>query len=86
MIKLNKKIYSAVIGLGVGMKHFDIMRENKNCEVKIIDDGIGLPTDFNWDQSSNLGLQIVKTLTENELKGSIQLIRVGSETQAVLKF
>ena len=64
----------------------EIVRSTKNCEVKIIDDGIGLPTDFNWDQSSNLGLQIVKTLTENELKGSIQLIRVGSETQAVLKF
>ncbi len=64
----------------------EIVRSTRNCEVKIIDDGIGLPTDFNWDQSSNLGLQIVKTLTENELKGSIQLIRVGSETQAVLKF
>ena len=64
----------------------EIVRSTRNCEVKIIDDGAGLPTDFNWDQSSNLGLQIVKTLTENELKGSIQLIRVGSETQAVLKF
>lgn len=64
----------------------EIVRSTRNCEVKIIDDGIGLPTDFNWDQSSNLGLEIVKTLTKNELKGSIQLIRVGSETQAVLKF
>ena len=64
----------------------EIARTSANCIVKIIDDGIGLPIDFNWDQSSNLGLQIVKTLTENELKGSIELVRVGSETQAVLKF
>ncbi len=64
----------------------EIVRTAEDCEVKIIDDGVGLPTDFNWDQSSNLGLQIVKTLTENELKGSIALVRVGSETQAVLKF
>ena len=64
----------------------EVARESSHCEVKIIDDGVGLPDDFNWDQSSNLGLQIVKTLTENELKGSIQLVRVGSETQAVLKF
>jgi len=64
----------------------EIARTAEDCEVKIIDDGVGLPTDFNWDQSSNLGLQIVKTLTENELKGSIALVRVGSETQAVLKF
>ena len=64
----------------------EIVRSQKNCEVRIIDDGVGLPDNFNWDQSSNLGLQIVKTLSENELKGSIELIRVGSETQAVLKF
>ncbi len=64
----------------------EIARTSANCIVKIIDDGIGLPIDFNWDQSSNLGLQIVKTLTENELKGSIELVRVGSETHAVLKF
>ena len=64
----------------------EVSRNSNKCEVKIIDDGVGLPTDFNWDQSSNLGLQIVKTLTENELKGSIRLIRVGSETQAVLNF
>ncbi|CAB4692625.1 MAG: histidine kinase [Actinobacteria bacterium] len=64
----------------------EISRTASQCVVKIIDDGVGLPTDFNWDQSSNLGLQIVKTLTENELKGSIELVRVGSETQAVLKF
>lgn len=64
----------------------EIARNSANCTVKIIDDGIGLPIDFNWDQSSNLGLQIVKTLTENELKGSIELVRLGCETQAVLKF
>jgi two-component sensor histidine kinase len=64
----------------------EISRRSNQCEVKIIDDGVGLPMDFKWDQSSNLGLQIVKTLTENELNGSIELVRVGSETQAVLKF
>jgi two-component sensor histidine kinase len=64
----------------------EISRSSNKCEVKIIDDGVGLPLDFKWDQSSNLGLQIVKTLTENELMGSIELIREGSETQAVLKF
>ena len=64
----------------------EVSRKVESCEVRVIDDGIGLPQDFKWDQSSNLGLQIVQTLTENELKGSIELIRVGSETQAVLKF
>ena len=37
-MQMNNKIYSAVIGLGVGMKHFDTIRKNKNCEVKMVCD------------------------------------------------
>ena len=63
----------------------------KNCENvfangKIIDDGIGLPTDFNLATSSNLGLQIVRTLTENELKGTLRLTSTALGTTAVLRF
>ena len=54
--------------------------------VKVIDNGIGLPTGFTYEGSSNLGLQIVQTLTENELKGQIKLVREGDETQAILSF
>ena len=64
----------------------EVAQELDKCVVRIIDDGVGLPADFNWDQSSNLGLQIVKTLTENEIKGSINLSRVNNETVATLEF
>ena len=64
----------------------EVDREPGQCVVRVIDNGIGLPENFNWDQSSNLGLQIVKTLTENELKGSIELRRAMNETIAELKF
>ena len=64
----------------------EVAQELDKCVVRIIDDGVGLPSDFDWDQSSNLGLQIVKTLTENELKGSINLSRVNNETVATLEF
>jgi len=64
----------------------EVQREPHSCVVRIIDDGVGLPADFDWDQSSNLGLQIVKTLTENELKGIINLSRVNNETVATLEF
>ena len=37
-MQMNNKIYSAIIGLGVGMKHFDTIRKNKNCEVKMVCD------------------------------------------------
>lgn len=52
--------------------------------VSVIDNGVGLPAGFSFENSSNLGLQIVRTLTENELKGSIKLERINGETRAVL--
>jgi two-component sensor histidine kinase len=54
--------------------------------VKVIDNGVGLPGGFTYEGSSNLGLQIVRTVTENELKGQIKLARIGNETQAILTF
>ena len=48
-------------------------RTGSSCVVKIEDDGVGLPDGFTLKDSSNLGLQIVRTLTESELKGSLEL-------------
>jgi two-component sensor histidine kinase len=45
-----------------------------------------LPEGFSLSESANLGLQIVRTLTENELKGSINLVRTDRGTEAQLKF
>jgi two-component sensor histidine kinase len=61
-------------------------QQGNKYEIKVIDNGEGLPADFDWERSSNLGLQIVRTLTENELKGSIVLNRVKDETVALLTF
>jgi len=55
-------------------------------QVTISDDGVGLPEGFDIATSPNLGLQIVRTLTENELRGTLSLISDKSETRAVLKF
>ncbi len=43
-------------------------------QVTISDDGVGLPEGFDIATSPNLGLQIVRTLTENELRGTLSLI------------
>ena len=64
----------------------DVTAEVETMIVKVIDNGVGLPQGFTYEGSSNLGLQIVRTLTENELKGQIKLLRVGDETQAILTF
>ena len=64
----------------------DIKRDGEKTLVKVIDNGIGLPEGFNIDESSNLGLQIVKTLTENELKGEIKIAPNHGKTEATLTF
>jgi two-component sensor histidine kinase len=47
---------------------------------------VGLPEGFDLATSSNLGLQIVRTLTENELKGELVLESAGNKTVARLTF
>ena len=43
-------------------------------ELLIADNGVGLPPDFFWQQSSSLGLKIIKTMAEADLKGSFALV------------
>jgi len=66
--------------------HVDVSIQGENVVVRVIDNGVGLPSGFSFKDSANLGLQIVRTLTENELKGNIKLSRVGGDTQAILTF
>lgn len=64
----------------------ELSRYSNECVINIVDDGIGLPKDFDLATSSNLGLQIVRTLTENELKGVLKLQSIDAGTQANLRF
>ena len=50
-----------------------LFRSGASCVVKVEDDGGGLPDGFKLSSSSNLGLQIVRTLTENELNGTLEI-------------
>jgi two-component sensor histidine kinase len=64
----------------------EVSRLEDAAQIVIFDDGVGLPEGFTILESANLGLQIVRTLTENELKGTIQLIRTNRGTEAQLNF
>jgi two-component sensor histidine kinase len=64
----------------------EVSRLEGSAEIVIFDDGVGLPDGFTILESANLGLQIVRTLTENELKGSIDLVRTNRGTEAKLNF
>jgi two-component sensor histidine kinase len=60
--------------------------ENSDIQVIISDDGVGLPEGFNIAKSPNLGLQIVRTLTENELSGTLSLVSDANQTKAIVIF
>jgi two-component sensor histidine kinase len=64
----------------------ELQRYSNEGLVTISDDGVGLPEGFDIATSSNLGLQIVRTLTENELKGELKLESTQQGTQAKLRF
>jgi two-component sensor histidine kinase len=66
--------------------HINLSRSDDLATIEVIDNGIGLPDNFSLATSSNLGLQIVRTLTENELRGDIDLTATPSGTTARLTF
>jgi two-component sensor histidine kinase len=51
----------------------DIVRDDKWLRVKVIDDGAGLPDGFKLEESTGLGLSIVRTLVTTELGGEIDI-------------
>ncbi|MGX7670086.1 histidine kinase N-terminal domain-containing protein [Plantactinospora sp. DSM 117369] len=60
-------------------------RFRKQLHVTVADNGQGLPEDFDADQGSRLGLQIVRALATGELRGTIELRnRAGAGTEALL--
>lgn len=75
-------------GLEKGGSTLEILLERSatSATISIIDNGVGLPEGFDVATSSNLGLQIVRTLTENELKGTLVLESTERGTTARLNF
>ncbi len=53
--------------------------------ITVVDDGQGLPEDFSLEQADSLGLQIVQTLVQDDLKGQFEL-REGDGVSAIVTF
>ena len=64
----------------------ELQRYSNEGLITISDEGVGLPEGFDLSTSANLGLQIVRTLIENELKGELKLESTTQGTQAKLRF
>ncbi|SDO26477.1 Two-component sensor histidine kinase, contains HisKA and HATPase domains [Nakamurella panacisegetis] len=50
-------------------------RSARSLDIRVVDNGIGLPTGFSLEKGAGLGLQIVRTLVDAELLGSIGMRR-----------
>jgi two-component sensor histidine kinase len=57
----------------VGLIQINLEDSGDEAMISVTDNGSGLPGDFQMDQTKSLGLQIVKTLVENDLKGQLLL-------------
>jgi two-component sensor histidine kinase len=63
-----------------------VEREENSMRVAVIDDGAGVPEGFTLEGNTNLGLQIVNTLTLNELAGSIKFVKPEKGTEVWITF
>lgn len=57
------------IGRQEGVIGVDVRRVPEGYQIDIFDDGVGLPPDFDIDATGSLGLQIVRTLVQDDLRG-----------------
>jgi two-component sensor histidine kinase len=59
--------------------------EGDHVRISIADDGEGLPPDFEMGRTDSLGLQIVQTLVQDDLRGVFE-IKSADGVQAVVRF
>jgi two-component sensor histidine kinase len=69
----------------VGNVHLTLQDEGDTVIVRVRDDGSGLPDSFRIEEADSLGLQIVKTLVQEDLKGTIEM-RNGDGLEAIITF
>ncbi|SDF11642.1 sensor histidine kinase [Sporomusa acidovorans] len=70
---IQNSIEHGFVGRKEGLIGVDIATTAESYQIDIYDDGIGLPEDFNLQNTNSLGLQIVRTLIENDLGGKFRL-------------
>ena len=55
------------------------------CTLSVEDSGVGLPLDFDMNNTKSLGLKLVRSLTR-QVRGVFELARIGPRTSAQLRF
>jgi PAS domain S-box-containing protein len=77
---LSNAFKHAFKGLAYGNIKITIHLKKGQVSLTVEDDGIGMPSDFDISRSGSLGLKLIRTLVQHQLKGSIsQYSRNGTE-------
>jgi len=63
-----------------------VFRQDARIKISVSDDGAGIKPNFDPLRDSSLGLEIVRTLTENELSGELRFERLDKGTKAEIEF
>ena len=86
---INELVQNAVehafVGVPGGSIVVRLAEHGDSMYVEIQDDGQGLPDDFDLAQQGGLGLQIVRSLVREDLKGQFDLVN-GQGVKAVISF
>jgi two-component sensor histidine kinase len=69
-----------------GTVTINLKDDGEQITISVDDDGVGLPEEFDLSRTSSLGLQIVKTLAEGDLKGKFELYGRDKGVSAVVTF
>jgi len=70
----------------VGTVTVNLSDDGERVVIAVDDDGVGLPEQFDLNQTDSLGLQIVRTLAEGDLKGNFALHGRDKGVSAVVTF
>lgn len=87
---LNELMTNSIIhgfeGRDRGRIDVDVERAGELVRLRVSDDGVGLPEGFDPERDGGLGVQIVKTLVRNDLRGSYSLAMHDGRTVATISF
>ncbi len=80
---VHNAIAHGLAGVGPGTVTVTMRRDERELLMKVADDGVGLPTGFDPAASSGLGLSIVRTVVEDDLRGTIAFSGTRGTTVSV---
>jgi two-component sensor histidine kinase len=72
-------------GRKTGTIEISVLNESGKVKITVRDNGIGLPDNFDISRSSSLGLKLIRTLVQHQLKGSL-MVKSQNGTEISMEF